>query len=186
MTESPATGSVFRAARDLLLRYREDYPTARHEFGWPRLERFNWALDWFDVIAAEHPERDALRIVAEGGSDVRRSYAELSARSSQVANWARLNLRLLPKDRTVKHGGPLVDCWVRAPGGETFKHRPLSGRSYRGEYDGLYPEDFDGAPLLTSGKYRVIWLEEAKPEKWREILTHRLTVTDAMLHQPGP
>ncbi len=87
MTESNSPGAAFRAARDLLLRYRDDYATARREFSWPRLERFNWALDWFDVIAAEHPERDALRIVAEGGSDVRLSYAELSARSSQLANW---------------------------------------------------------------------------------------------------
>jgi len=99
---------------------------------------------------------------------------------------ARLNLRLLPKDRTVKHGGPVVDCWVRTPGGNTFKHRPYSGRSYRGEYDALYPEQFDGPPALTTGRYRVTWLEEAKSGKWREILTHRLTVTDAMLHRPGP
>src|SRR5207237_6598937 len=66
VTKSHSPGTVFRTARDLLLRYREDYPTARRQFSWPRLERFNWALDWFDVIAAEHPERDALRIIAEG------------------------------------------------------------------------------------------------------------------------
>ena len=110
MTESPATGSVFRAARDLLLRYREDYPTARHEFSWPRLERFNWALDWFDVIAAEHSERDALRIVAEGGSDVRRSYAELSARSSQVANWLR-DLGVRRGDRVLLMVGNIAPLW---------------------------------------------------------------------------
>ena len=46
---------VFRAARDLLLAHRSDYDTARREFAWPDLEEFNWALDWFDAIAAEHP-----------------------------------------------------------------------------------------------------------------------------------
>ena len=110
MTESPSPGTVFRAARDLLLRHREDYPTARREFSWPRLERFNWALDWFDVIAAEHPERDALRIIAEGGSDVRRSYAELSARSSQVANWLR-DLGVRRGDRVLLMLGNIAPLW---------------------------------------------------------------------------
>ena len=110
MTESPSPGAVFRAARDLLLRYREDYPTARREFGWPRLERFNWALDWFDVVAAEHPERDALRIIAEGGRDVRLSYAELSARSSQVANWLR-DLGVRRGDRVLLMLGNIAPLW---------------------------------------------------------------------------
>jgi hypothetical protein len=39
----------------------------RAEFSWPELDEFNWALDWFDVIAAEHPDRVALRIVADDG-----------------------------------------------------------------------------------------------------------------------
>jgi acetyl-CoA synthetase len=87
MTESAST-AAFRAARDLLLRYREDYDAARREFTWPALDEFNWALDWFDVIAAEHPDRTALRIVAED-EDTQLTYAELAARSAQVANWLR-------------------------------------------------------------------------------------------------
>jgi acetyl-CoA synthetase len=110
VTESPSPGTVFRAARDLLLRYREDYPAARRQFSWPRLERFNWALDWFDVIAAEHPERDALRIIAEGGSDVRLSYPELSARSSQVANWLR-DLGVRRGDRVLLMLGNIAPLW---------------------------------------------------------------------------
>ena len=111
MTESPSPGAVFRAARDLLLRFREDYPTAAlREFGWPRVERFNWALDWFDVIAAEHPDRDALRIVADGGSDVRLTYAELSARSSQVANWLR-DLGVRRGDRVLLMLGNIAPLW---------------------------------------------------------------------------
>jgi acetyl-CoA synthetase len=31
----------FRAARDLLLRYRDDYDAARREFAWPDLDEFN-------------------------------------------------------------------------------------------------------------------------------------------------
>ena len=41
----------FREARDFLLAHREDYATAYEGFSWPRPERFNWALDWFDVVA---------------------------------------------------------------------------------------------------------------------------------------
>ncbi|MEU8144466.1 AMP-binding protein [Nonomuraea sp. NPDC048901] len=76
--------SDFRAARDLLL--EADYPTARREFRWPELTDFNWALDWFDgVLAAETPDAVALKIVGK----VTYTFAELSARSNQVANWLR-------------------------------------------------------------------------------------------------
>src|SRR5215475_1812870 len=84
---NPAAAAAFRAARDLLLRTRDDYAAARHEFSWPVLEEFNWALDWFDAVAAEHPDRAALRVVADGGADARLSYSKLAARSNQVANW---------------------------------------------------------------------------------------------------
>ena len=70
---------AFRAARDLLLRYRDDYDAARRSFSWPALDEFNWALDWFDVIAAEHPDRPALRILSDDGSDVSLSYGSLAA-----------------------------------------------------------------------------------------------------------
>ena len=55
MTQPTPATAAFRAARDLLLRHREDYGAAIREFAWPELDEFNWALDWFDVIAAEHP-----------------------------------------------------------------------------------------------------------------------------------
>jgi acetyl-CoA synthetase len=88
----PVPGSargVLRAARDLLLASQTDYATAVAEFRWPVLDEFNWALDWFDVIAAEHPGRLALRVVGDDGSDEAVSYAAMAARSAQVANWLR-------------------------------------------------------------------------------------------------
>ena len=42
------------AARDLLLRLREDLAAAGREFQWPRFEEFNWARDYFDVIARDN------------------------------------------------------------------------------------------------------------------------------------
>jgi len=104
----PASGA-FRAARDLLLRHREDYDSARREFAWPELDQFNWALDWFDVIAAEHPDRAALRIVAED-SDVSMSYAELAARSAQVANWLH-GLGVRRDDRVLLMLGNVAPLW---------------------------------------------------------------------------
>ncbi|HZV92404.1 MAG TPA: AMP-binding protein, partial [Caldimonas sp.] len=84
MTTTP----TFHEARDLLLRHRTDYDSAYREFRWPVLERFNWALDHFDAIARGN-ESTALHIVGEDGSETRRSFAEMSVRSSQVANHLR-------------------------------------------------------------------------------------------------
>jgi acetyl-CoA synthetase len=77
---------AFLHARDFLLRHRLDYDTAYREFRWPKLDEFNWALDYFDVQARGN-ETPALWIVDEGGSEHKVSYAELSARSNQVANF---------------------------------------------------------------------------------------------------
>ena len=79
---------VFRAARDSLLALRGEPERAYREFRWPELPEFNWALDWFDRIA-EGNEAPALWIVEEDGSEERYSYAELAARSSQLAAWLR-------------------------------------------------------------------------------------------------
>jgi acetyl-CoA synthetase len=80
---------TFRAARDLLLSRRDDYDTALAEFDWPALTHFNFGFDWFDVLAAEQPDVPALWIVNADGTEDRQTYAELSARSSQVAAWLR-------------------------------------------------------------------------------------------------
>src|SRR5688572_9013387 len=81
--------TTFRAARDLLLSYRSDYDAAKAAFRWPVLSRFNWALDWFDVVANEHPDRTAIRIVEEDGAETRLSYMQMVERSSRAANWLR-------------------------------------------------------------------------------------------------
>ncbi|MCF7549852.1 AMP-binding protein [Pseudonocardia sp. WMMC193] len=88
MSESSA---AFYRARDFLLANREDYDTAVRDFRWPELTEFNFAFDHFDAVAAD-PERGgrkALWIVEADGSDASWTYAELSERSSRVANWLR-------------------------------------------------------------------------------------------------
>ena len=64
---------AFRRARDFLQLHREDYETAYREFRWPVLDRFNWAIDWFDVLA-EGNTRTALHIVEDDGSELKLSY----------------------------------------------------------------------------------------------------------------
>ena len=82
------TASEFLAARDFLLRHRLDPVTAARDFRWPRLSTFNWALDHFDALAHGN-DACALHIVSEDGGEVKRSFAELSRRSAQVANHLR-------------------------------------------------------------------------------------------------
>ena len=79
---------TFLAARDFLLACRSDYETASRHFEWPRLDAFNWAIDYFDVIAKAN-DRPALHLVEEDGSETIRSFAQLSADSNRVANYLR-------------------------------------------------------------------------------------------------
>lgn len=78
----------FRAARDFLLRHREDYAAAYEGFAWPRFERFNWALDWFDAIA-DGNDRPALHIAEEDGTASVLSFDAMRKRSDRAANWLR-------------------------------------------------------------------------------------------------
>jgi acetyl-CoA synthetase len=75
----------FAHARDLLIRHRADHDRACAEFRWPEIERFNWAYDWFDQVAAD-PMREALRIVSPEGTHSS-TFAELTDRSLRVARY---------------------------------------------------------------------------------------------------
>jgi acetyl-CoA synthetase len=101
--------AAFRAARDFLLAHREDYARAAEEFRWPALTEFNWALDWFDVIA-EGNAAPALWIVEEDGSEQRFSFAEMAHRSNQVANWLRAQ-GVRRGDRIVLMLGNQAELW---------------------------------------------------------------------------
>ncbi|WP_181808172.1 AMP-binding protein [Streptomyces shenzhenensis] len=102
----------FRRARDFLLEHRTDYATAYEGFVWPRPDHFNWALDWFDVIA-EGNDRIALHIVEEDGAETRLSFAELSERSDRVANHLRAR-GVEPEDRILVMLGNQAELWETA------------------------------------------------------------------------
>ncbi|MCB5908175.1 AMP-binding protein [Streptomyces sp. SF28] len=112
MGHSPAATREFRAARDLLLRHREDYDAARAQFRWPRPVHFNWALDWFDVIARGN-DRTALHIVEEDGSETRLTFDAMRRRSDQVANWL-AGKGVRPGDRILVMLGNQVELWETA------------------------------------------------------------------------
>ena len=69
-----------------MLARRTDYEGAVREFRWPALTEFHWALDWFDVFAQGN-QQPALILVDGEGVKTQVTFAELSQRSSRVANW---------------------------------------------------------------------------------------------------
>jgi len=85
--------TTFQDARAFLLKHRTDYDAAVKGFRWPDPVPFNWALDWFDAELARDPaskDRTALWIVDAGQDrETKLSFATLSRRSNQVANFLR-------------------------------------------------------------------------------------------------
>ena len=80
---------AFRAARDQLLALSGDPDRAAAEFRWPDVgPAFNWARDWFDVLA-EGNEDVALRIAEEDGSEAEYRFDELRLRSNRLGAWLR-------------------------------------------------------------------------------------------------
>ena len=104
----PSGAAAFLEARDLLLRHRTDAQAARREFRWPTLDRFNWALDYFDPMAAGNTA-PALRFIAPG-SDSMVSFHDLAQRSNQVANHLR-GLGVRRGDRILLLLGNVQPLW---------------------------------------------------------------------------
>lgn len=76
----------FAQARDFLQQHRTDYDTAYAGYQVPQFDNFNWALDFFDQEAKDN-QTPALWVVEEDGSEQKISYADMAARSSQVAQY---------------------------------------------------------------------------------------------------
>jgi acetyl-CoA synthetase len=76
----------FAQARDFLQQHRTDYDTAYSGYQAPQLDTFNWALDFFDQEARDN-HAPALWVVEEDGREQKISFADMSARSNQVAQY---------------------------------------------------------------------------------------------------
>lgn len=99
----------FLAARNFLLRHRDDYDAAYREFRPPQLHEFNWAIDYFDVMARGN-ERMALHAVDDEGVSTRVTFAEMSRQSNRVANFLR-SLGVRRGDRILVMLGNAVPLW---------------------------------------------------------------------------
>ena len=108
ITSPPPT---FREARDLLLELHDNYCDAKTAFVWPRPERFNWALDWFDaeLAAGEAGASPALKVL--GKTVETKSFAELSEASSRLASGLRA-LGAKRGDRLLMMLGTTPELWV--------------------------------------------------------------------------
>jgi acetyl-CoA synthetase len=109
--ETEDATTLFRRARDFLLARREDYAAAYRDFRWPELATFNYATDWFDVLAAEQGSETALWIVEEDGSEARLTFAELSALSQRFAGYLDAN-GVKRGDRVLLLLGNVAPLWV--------------------------------------------------------------------------
>jgi acetyl-CoA synthetase len=108
---SPAAtcAAPFLEARDFLLVNRSNYAVAYEKFQWPKLDDFNWALDYFDVTAAGNT-RPALVITSQNAADQRLSFDEMRQRSNQVARFL-LQLGISRGDRILVMLGNESALW---------------------------------------------------------------------------
>jgi len=104
-----ATNAV-REMRDFLFAHGVDYDGARAGFAWPQVDSFNFALEWFDVVAGENPDRPAVQIVSADLSVQSWSYGRLSERSDQVANWLR-DLGIRRGDHLIVMLNNTIELW---------------------------------------------------------------------------
>jgi acetyl-CoA synthetase len=99
----------YRSARDQVLDMADHHQVAGTYF-WPQLTGvFNWAIDWFDIIARDN-DRTALRIVEQDGSEQSLSFAALAERSDRVATWLE-QLGVGKGDPVVLMLGNQIELW---------------------------------------------------------------------------
>ena len=182
VSSSPRSATpTFREARDLLLELGPDYHGARAAFVWPRPERFNWALDWFDaeLAAGEHGERTALKVI--GDRVETRTFADLRLESSRLANGLRA-LGARRGDRLLMMLGVVPELWatmlaamklglVLIPAMPTLGQADIADRLERGQAKYLIAHGSDAEKFagLGSGVERVA--VGPAPPGWRRYAT---------------
>ncbi len=85
MKEITHDAQKFFDLREFVLNVKS-YEEAVVGFKWPRITKFNWALDYFDVIA-EGNQKPALIFADVDGNAKTVTYDEMMKRSNQVANF---------------------------------------------------------------------------------------------------
>jgi len=172
---------TFREARDLLLELHDDYHGARAAFVWPRPERFNWALDWFDaeLAAGEHGRKTALKVVGERIEA--RTFADLRLESSRLANGLRA-LGAKRGDRLLMMLGVVPELWatmlaamklglVLIPAMPTLGHADIADRLERGKAKYLIAHGADAEKFVRLGEGVQRVAIGPAPPGWRRYAT---------------
>ena len=184
----------FKSARDFLLAVGENYDFARAGFKWPRPERFNWALDWFDAELAkgEHGARPALKILGDGVETL--GFAELSAISSRLANGLR-GLGARRGDRMLLMLGNVASLWVAMlaamklglvviPATTLLTGADIADRLARGRARFVIADGADAAKFTGSGEDLVRIAVGGAPAGWRDYAS--LLKASAHFEPDGP
>lgn len=190
------TGAVL-GARTLLVDRREDLDAAVRDFTWPELSEFNWGLEWFDVLAAEHPDRAALTIVEEDGTVTSASYQQMSQRSDQLANYLR-GLGVRRGHRIVLMLGNQIELWetilaaiklgaVIIPASTLLAPADLTDRVARGGAELVVARAQDAAGFDGVAESVVrIGVGAHTPDGWHAFTDSHLAPTDFQPDGPTP
>lgn len=169
-----ANTEAYRAARDHLVSVATDYDAALEGFRWPSLSgTFNWATDWFDVIARGN-HRTALWIVEEDGTEERITFDGMASRSDQVATWLAA-IGVSKGDRVMLMLGNQVELWeamlaiaklgaVIMPTTAALAPADLTDRIVRGEVAFVIANSADAVKFdEVPGDYRRIVVGDPVP-----------------------
>ncbi len=196
LTPEPARAEppTFKEARDLLLEFDDRYMAAKTTFVWPRPEKFNWALEWFDdeLAASDHGAKVALKVIGETVET--RTFAELSQQSSRLANGLR-SIGARRGDRLLMMLGNTPELWVTMlaamklglvliPAMPQLGEVDIADRIGRGKAKFLVAHGHDAEKFAGAGAVSErIAIGEA-PEGWRAFST--LMSPNARFQPDGP
>ena len=110
LLDTGAGAARVRAARDFLLAHREDYDTAYHEFRWPASTTSTGRSTGSTGSPPRAANGSRCGSSRRTAANAERSFAELSARSNQVANWLR-EQGVGRGDRMIVMLGNQVELW---------------------------------------------------------------------------
>ncbi|WP_413587616.1 AMP-binding protein [Bdellovibrio sp. HCB274] len=182
----------FKQARDFLILHRADYDYATREFKWPELVNFNWALDYFDPMA-EGNNNLALWIAGADGKEEKYTFAEISARSSQVANYLR-GLGLKRGDHVLLYMGNETALWelmlacmklgaVMIPTSPMVSLDELQDRLIRGEVKLIATTTSEAGKLDIQSPGAIKLVVDGKLEGWHDY--SEATLENAEFHAEG-
>jgi acetyl-CoA synthetase len=157
-------GELFLDVRNRLLAGEHAGPDG---LGWSDVEHFNWAHDYFDLIATGN-QRAALRLIDDAGRDESISFMEMARRSHGVANFLK-HCGVQPGDRILLMLGNVVELWesmlgiirlgaVMIPATTLLQRADLQDRITRGGVKAVIAdsavaarfESIEGAPIRIS------------------------------------